>query len=771
MLSLFVFSLAAMLLLDHPVRDVVASLKTPHLLKAMGWLSYLGKGWIQAIPCLILLVSGLWVKKGLKMEEAGKKGLYSIVAAGITVQIIKHLIGRPRPQVMDAAGLTLGPSFAGGFDSFPSGHAASAFAFASTLSFFYPKWRFPLYTYASLVSISRIYIDAHFLSDVFAGIFLGLWIGWGAITKGIDEIKRMVTGRGIILGIAALSIFLFFYDLGTPSLFDVDEAVFAESGREMVETGEWITPQYNYTNRYDKPVLFYWLISSAYGLFGVKEFSARFWSATFGLSLVILSYYFIRRTGGARWGILSALILATSLEVILLSHAAITDMTLTFFISLSLFSFFLGHAEEGNSRRWWYWGFYLAMALAVLTKGPVGAVIPCLVVFLFLFFRGRIVEGLKEMRPLSGAVLFLIVALPWYAAEISVNGWEYIDAFFIKHNFTRYTGVISGHSGPVYYFIPVILLAFFPWSVFLPYGLIRSFQGIKRTGTLASGESLIVFSSLWFAVVFIFFSISKTKLPGYIAPLSPAIAILVGKVWDDYLSAASTDISTSPSGGNRWFKISILFCILFGLFLGTGLTLAPKFLESSERVLQFLSGPADLAGGFYLLGGGIIGGMALILITLWRNSRALSFGVLVLMMTFSTYVILTHLVPLADRHLQAPLKDFARIASAELGESGGELVVYGLNKPSIVFYARRPAVVLTLKEEDRLHEIINSTERVFIISRGTAVEKLLDHPNLTLIGRRGGYALLTNRPPEGMHHHEAHSLSKKGGDFFEQERG
>lgn len=749
MLKLVVFSLAAIFLIDHSVRDLIASLKTPYLLKTMGWLNYLGKGWIQAIPCLILLIKGLRTKKGPKMEEAGRKGLYSIAAAGITVQIIKHLIGRPRPRVMDAAGLTLGPSFAGGFDSFPSGHAASSFALASTLSFYYPGVKYPLYAYAALVSIARIYTDAHFLSDVFSGIVLGLWISWVVTTKGVGEIRRMITGKGVILGIAALSLFLFFYRLGTPGLFDVDEAVFAESAREMVETGDWITPQYNYTNRYDKPVLFYWLISSAYGLFGIKEFSARFWSATFGLTLVILSYYFIRRTGGGRWGILGALILATSLEVILLSHAAITDMTLTFFISLSLFSFFLGHAGEGNHKRWWYWGFYLAMSLAVLTKGPVGAVIPFLVVFLFLFFRGRIVEGLKEMRPLSGAAIFLIVALPWYVAEISVNGWEYIDAFFIKHNFTRYTGVISGHSGPVYYFIPVILLAFFPWSVFLPYGLGRSFHWVKRKGALASGESLILFSSLWFLVVFIFFSLSKTKLPGYIAPLSPSVAILVGKAWDDYLSAASTGISKSPSGGNRWFKISILFCFLFGLFLGTSLNLAPKFLKNSGQVLQFLNGPADMAGGFYLLGGGIIGGMVLFLITLWRNYRALSFGVLVLMMTFSTYAILTHLVPLADRHLQSPLKDFSRIASAELEKNGGELVVYGLNKPSIVFYARRPTVVLTLKEQDRLHEFINSTERVFIISRETAAERLSDHPNLTLIGRRGGYALLTNRPPGG----------------------
>jgi len=769
MLKFFIPSLAITILLDQPLRGIIASLKTPHLLKAMGWISYLGKGWVQAIPCLILLLTGLWLQKESKAEEAGRKGIYSISAAGILVQIIKHLIGRPRPRVMDAAGFSIGPSFAGGYDSFPSGHTASAFAFAYTISFFYPKWRFPLFIYAALVGLSRIYIDAHFPSDIFAGMALGLWIGWVVTTKGIDEIRRMVTGKGIVLGIVALSIFLFFYKLGAISLFDVDEAVFAESAREMIETGDWITPQYNYTNRYDKPILFYWLISSAYGLFGVNEFSARFWSATFALTLVILSYYFIRRTGGERWGLLGALILSTSLEVILLSHAAITDMTLTFFISLSLFSFLLGHSEEGRLKAWWYRGFFIALSLAVLTKGPVGLVIPSLVVLLFLFFSGRLVEGVKEMRPLSGILIFSIITLPWYSVEIILNGWEYIDAFFIKHNFTRYTGVISGHSGPVYYFIPVILLTFFPWSIFIPQGLGRSFNLLKGKTPLTSSESLILFSSLWFLVVFLFFSFSKTKLPGYIAPLSPAVAIIVGKIWNDYLSTTSTDTPSGSSEERRWFRISTTFCILLGLSLGIGLILAPEFLENSKKVLEFIEGPVEIRWGFYLLGGGIIAGILLFLIMLWRGYRTLSFVALVFMMIFTTYVIFAHIVPLAERHLQSPLKEFAIIAGAELEKGGGELVIYGLNKPSIVFYARHPAHILTSKEEDRLVEFENSAERVFIISRGTYAESLLDHSNFTLIGRRGYYALLTNRPLGDNPHHIDHMrqsrLSREGGDF------
>ncbi len=733
-------ALVFLLMLDGPVRGVISHFQSPYLHEAMGWLSYLGKGWIQAIPCLLLMMAGLFVKKDAQMEEAGRKSIYAIAIAGILVQTVKHLIGRPRPRVMDMVGLSLGPSFENGFDSFPSGHATSAFALAATLTAFYPKMRYPLYAYSILVSFSRIYLNAHFISDVFAGIVLGLWIGWVVTTQRGGEIKRMITGRGVILGIVALSILLFFYKLGTPSLFDVDEAVYAESAREMVETGDWITPQYNYTNRYDKPVLFYWLISSAYWLFGVTEFAARFWSASLGIGLVMLSYYFVRRAGNHQWGILSALIMATSLEVIVLSHAAITDITLTFFITSSLFCFFLGYTDQEGRKRRWYRGMYLTMALAVLTKGPVGIVIPAFIITLFLFFRGQIREVLREMNIFSGAILFLVVALPWYVTETWINGWEYIDAFFIKHHITRYTGIVSGHSGPLYYFIPVILLAFFPWSVFLPYGLIKSFQGVKRRGRLTHKESITLFSALWFLIVFIFFSISRTKLPGYILPLSPAVAILVGSIWDEHISSASKN--------DRWMRLSLLSFTIIGLLVSMGLALAPIFLASSGTVSRFFQGPVEGLSVIYLMGVVIFFGILLSLLSLWRHQRTVTFGVMAGMMTLVTYILLTQIVPLADRYLQSPLKDYAKIAGTQLERNEGSLIVYGLNKPSIVFYARRPAIVLSSNQKDRLTEAITSSKMFYIITKGPYIDGLLSNQDIYLIDQRDGYALLSNHPPQ-----------------------
>ena len=730
--------LILLLIIDNPVRGLIITyVKTPYLNDIMGWLSYFGKGWIQGLFSLFLMCIGFLFKKNSRMAEAGKRGLYSVTIAGILIQVIKHLIGRPRPKVLDAVGFTLGPSFAAGFDSFPSGHAASAFAFASSLTVFYPGMRYPLYIYAALVSFSRIYVGAHFPSDVFAGIVLGLWVGRIVTTRRWEDIKISMKRYAAPLGIIALSIFLFFYNLGLPGLFDVDEAVYAESAREMIETGDWITPQYNFTNFYEKPVLFYWLITAAYKIFGVTEFAARFWSALFGVALILMCWFILHRLGYSRWGAISALILATSLEIIVLSHAAITDMTLTFFITASIFCFFLGCTEVGSLKRWWYWGFYINAALAVITKGPVGIVIPVLVIIPFLLLSGRLIETVKGMRIFSGGAIFLIISLPWYITEIWINGWEYIDAFFIKHNFTRYTVVVSGHGEPVYYFIPVILLLFFPWSVFLPYALYKYFPRTMPKGHLQRKESMLLFSLVWFLVVFAFFSLSKTKLPGYIAPLSPAIAILVGSIWNDYISAAK---KTSSSHG---LVFSLLSLIIVGLLIAVCIGLLPTFLKDSKTMFALFNEPIDWGGSLYLISTAIAGGILFFSLAVWLYQRRFAFGVMVGMVTLVTYFLFTYLMPVADKYLQSTLRDFARVASNRLGQEG-TLVVYGLNKPSILFYARRPAIVLGARERESLTEVIESPEKAFIIAKSSQTEGLMNHQNLHIVSERRGYTLSTN---------------------------
>src|SRR3989304_3939214 len=632
MIKIIPVILVILLFTDNFIAGSVEYFRFPFLNDLMSWLSYLGKGWIQALFCAFIIAIGLVIKKDEKIVSAGKNGIYAVAASGVLIQVIKHIIGRPRPKILEAFGFTLGPSLIPGFDSFPSGHATSSFAFAYTLTTFFPWMRYLLYGYALLVSISRIYVGAHFPSDVFAGIIIGTWTGRMVATMGMDELKKVVVKFGAPIGIAAFSFFIFFYNIGSPGLFDVDEAVYAEASREMIETGDWITPQYNYTNRYDKPVFFYWLMASAFKVFGITEFAARFWSAVFGVLLTLMCYYLLRRLGHPKWGVITALIFATSLEVIVLAHASITDMTLAFFITSALFCFFIGYiggsventlpfkgrdrvgmgyAQELPDTRWWYMGFYLNISLAVLTKGPVGIVIPGAIIFIFLILRGDFIQTLKKMHIVSGVLIFLVVALPWYILETWINGWEYIVAFFIKHNVTRFTGVVSGHRGSVYYFIPVILIAFFPWSAFLPQISYRYFPRSRKRGAVDPEESLTLFSIIWFLVIFIFFSISKTKLPGYIVPLSAPLAIMAGRLWYEYIYP-DNEVHTE-----KGLKYSFVFLIILSLIIAAGAGILTPYLTNSEAVLKQFQEPVEWGYGLYYIAVVIASAMLLFLFALW----------------------------------------------------------------------------------------------------------------------------------------------------------
>src|SRR3989304_1168857 len=206
MIKIIPVILVFLLFTDNFIAGSVEYFRFPFLNDLMSWLSYLGKGWIQALFCAFIIAIGLIIKKDEKIVNAGKKGIYAVAASGVLIQLIKHIIGRPRPKVLEAFGFTLGPSLIPGFDSFPSGHATSSFAFAYTLTTFFPWMRYLLYGYALLVSISRIYVGAHFPSDVFAGVIIGIWTGRMVATKGIDDLKKMAVKYGAPIGLDGISV-------------------------------------------------------------------------------------------------------------------------------------------------------------------------------------------------------------------------------------------------------------------------------------------------------------------------------------------------------------------------------------------------------------------------------------------------------------------------------------------------------------------------------------------------------------------------------------
>src|SRR5213594_73420 len=402
-----------------------------------------GRGWTLALLCILFLFLGLFLKRK-KWSETGLLSLYSMIVSSLSAQIVKHLVGRARPRLMEHGLTFLGPSFLAGvrgLDSFPSGHAASTFALAVVLTRAYPRAKVAFYMMASIISFSRLYLGAHFLSDAVGGALLGLWIGHLAVLykPRLLEISERIESRtkGVLAAVVilALSVLLSFHQLKAVPLFDVDEAVFAETTREMMETGNLLVPIYNYLPRYDKPILIYWLTASAFAVLGVNELAARFWSALAGCGVVVMTFVFARARINLPAAVLSALILATSLEILVLTHLAITDMLLTFFITASLFAFFLAiHRKESSQQTIASLAAWAAAAAAVLTKGPIGILLPILVILLFLCLSGRAREGMRRLRLGLGIVLLGCLTLPWYLAVSLMTEGNFLRVFVVEHN-------------------------------------------------------------------------------------------------------------------------------------------------------------------------------------------------------------------------------------------------------------------------------------------------------------------------------------------------
>jgi 4-amino-4-deoxy-L-arabinose transferase-like glycosyltransferase len=336
-----------------------------------------------------------------------------------------------------------------------------------------------------------------------------------------------------------------FFQLGSNPLLDPDEPVYAQTAREMLAAGDLLSPRIYGDFWYDKPPMYYWLVAAAAQVFGMGEFAARFPSALLAVAGSIYLYFSVARLISVRAGLFSALVLTTSLEYFYLGKAAVTDMTLTFCLMVSLLSFI----EKKYLR------FYLFAALAVVTKGPIGLFFAGGIVLLYLAATQRWRE-LGKMSILPGIALFTVVAAPWYALMIHYHGAAFVDTFLGFHNVTRFTSPEHASGAVWYYFIPVLLVGFFPWTPLLFQSLWAALTTNRRD------RSALLFFMLWASVVFVFFSISATKLVSYILPMYPALAVIVG--W--YLDQALEHGRAKPRFS--WIIISIFLNagLVFGLF-------------------------------------------------------------------------------------------------------------------------------------------------------------------------------------------------------------
>jgi 4-amino-4-deoxy-L-arabinose transferase-like glycosyltransferase len=506
----------------------------------------------------------------------------------------------------------------------------------------------------------------------------------------------MWTHQAIIVVVASI---VMFANLGASRLWDRDEPRNAGCALEMQQRGDWVVPVFNARLRAHKPVLLYWLIMSAYSIFGVNEFAARFWSAALAVGTALATYHIGRRLFHAQVGLWAGVILATSLMFDVAGRAATPDSVLVFLTTAATMVYVLGiRPNEGRlfPNRWiTAAAMYALMGAAVLAKGPVGFILPTAIIGMFLLIMrlpksvgvgdGRkwkavlrqIVRPFQPlhflrtcwfMRPITAVVVVGAVALPWFIWVGLRTDGEFTREFFLEHNIGRAARVMEGHEGSVFFYPVAILIGFFPWSVFAAPTLIGLVQRIRRRDPWSAGY---IFAACWVAVYVVVFSIARTKLPSYVTPCYPALALLTGCFVYHWTSGRAL-------AANWWPKVGFVILGMVGLVIVVAIPIVTWRL---------------LPGGAWL---GAIGAIplcgavcALILAGRERfSAAAAAVAVTAIAFTTSLFAVGTWRVDqLQENHLLL----------AAIDRVGGDpqIGAYGRLEPTWVFYGRKPITELS----------------------------------------------------------------------------
>jgi 4-amino-4-deoxy-L-arabinose transferase-like glycosyltransferase len=343
----------------------------------------------------------------------------------------------------------------------------------------------------------------------------------------------------IILTLAAAS---YFINLGASSLWDSNEAFYAGTPREMIESGDWINPSFNYQPRFNKPPLSYWIVASLYKVFGVSVSVERLAIALAAVAMIAIAFGLGRLVSSIEAGLFAAIALAASPRFFMFSRRIMIDLYLAMFMSLALLMFALAERHPAK-RRIYLVIMYVAIGLGIMTKGPVAALLPGAVFIIYLLFRGG-AGRLRTMMIPQGALVVAAIVLPWYLAIYQQHGWQYIESFIFKDNLSRFTEPVWGPRRGLFFYIPVIIGDLLPYSPLL---LAAAWAGLRhRTGDrMKSGfqtetsSSISLLLLLWIAVIVVFYSLSSNKEDLYILPAYAAAAALVGKILADYINPAT----------------------------------------------------------------------------------------------------------------------------------------------------------------------------------------------------------------------------------------
>ena len=461
--------------------------------------------------------------------------------------------------------------------------------------------------------------------------------------------------------IAALGAALFGFHLGSYGLWEPDEARYAEIAREMLALRDFLVPHLNYVPYVEKPPLLYWITALSFRIFGLSEFAARLAPALAAMLGLLATWLFASMVFGRRCGIAAGAILATTPLYVVMAQVLNTDMLLTAMLTVAFFALFL-HWRDGGQ---WCWLAYVAIALALLTKGPIGIVLPALVSLVFLWLERDLRGALRRFQVVAGLALIIAIAAPWFIyMTLTVPG--FFDFYFIGEHLRRFLQRGYSHNEPIYFYLPVIAAGLLPWSAM---ALFLDWRALR----LNAAHRFCLITAL---VVFVFFSLARAKLIPYMLPVFPPLAVLIG-------DAIVRTIESRP-----WRLVAA--APILGMIGATAVAIAILTPASANPYLV-AARPALAAVASVALAGGVLAS-----IPFWTNRAAGRFE-------FAILVLCTALVLMAGsygRLAAEPLRSFAELCTRVAAKApNARLICYRRYVQALPFYTRRRVILVGAKTE------------------------------------------------------------------------
>ncbi len=549
----------------------------------------------------------------------------------------------------------------------------------------------------------------------------------------------------ICLFIVCISVMM--VHVGNTHLWDQDEGFYAATAAQMYTRNEWVTPSFNGKLFAHKPPMMFWGMMVGYSAFGITELGARFASTIFGLGTVLLTFAIARKLFDTTTGLFAGLAISSCIMFTLVSRSATADAHLTFFTALALYSWVCDYfTDEVASRdellssvRWRTWvATYAAMGLAVLTKGPIGFLFPTAIIGLFLLSEMKIAvpvhctflqriwlqaapyrpvaffKTIWKMRPITAALTVVLVAAPWFLLVQWQTQGEFLKEFIGVHHLGRMSQAMDNHSGPIYYYLAACLIGMYPWSAF---AVPTALSWITQARTPAQTRA-VRFVSSWAAVYLVIFSMASTKLPNYVLPAYPALAIMIGR----YFTLWTQDVNNVS---RVWLNTGWILLIAFGAILAAGVPIAGLVEFGGQTLLDRIGMERVFQHRFVWLG---VAGIPLLLFgtlgawLLWSNlprlsAGAFSIGALTMMVTLAQYV-----APELDR-LQTTQR-LAQRWSNQLASSDAHVAILGYFRPTMVFYFGRD--IDFCDSEDEAIDLARSDRNSILFTTDKQYSKIKD---------------------------------------------